>query len=343
MSNNDRLRVGMIGVGGFGGARRNWIRETNLFEIAAAYDLNPDALRNAQEKDGAQPVESYDALLTDDSLEAIIISTGAKFHAEQVVAALERGRHVFVEKPLCSTTGEIRQIAEAQMRTGLIVGMGHHEHYGEVSSATMKKMVDAGELGTIVSIHATTCHSGGMVIKPGDWRGDADKNPGGMLFQCGVHKFHEMMFYFGPIVEVTSMMRYDANPNTKTADVATCLLRFENGIIGTLNAYHITPYRHFFHIYGTEKNLYRDELGREGIRLYQQRIAPNNDGSNEKIEPIELPGKDDLTTGLRNFYEAVRKGGEPYPSWRDGARAVAVVFAAEESTRSGRCVKVEQF
>jgi len=334
---NKRLKVGMVGVGGFGGHRRGLMRETGLFELVAAYDHNPDALAAAQREDGAQPVASYEALLATPGIEAVIISTGAKFHAEQSLAAMDRGLHVFVEKPLCATPQEVEALLAAQKRSRVVVGLGHTDHGNEARSRTIKKLLNEGKLGSIAAVEVTTAHSGGLEIKPGDWRGDPDKNPGGMLFQCGVHKLHELMYYFGPIVEVFAWMRYEVH-TTKTADTAQCLLRFASGLTATLNAYHVTPYRHTVSIFGTAKNLYW-EMGAYGdpdLLVTQER----GNCTREPRLPVVLEGEGDAGGSLRSFYRAVREGGEPYPSLRDGARAVAVVFAAEESAKTGRPVQV---
>ncbi|MFP4541800.1 MAG: Gfo/Idh/MocA family protein, partial [Opitutales bacterium] len=248
----DRLKVGMVGVGGFGRTRRKSLRESGCYDIVAAYDLSADALAEAEREDGARPVASYEALLETPGLEAIVISTGGKFHAEQMLAAMDRGLPVFVEKPLCSTPDEMHALLDKQRETGLPVGLGHGDHSHDATSLTIKHLIESGALGTVATFEKTTCHSGGLLIQPGDWRGDPQKNPGGMLFQCGVHGLHELMFYFGPVRKVGCMMRYDANPNTGTADVAHCLLEFDSGLIGTLSAYHVTPYRHRFDILATK-------------------------------------------------------------------------------------------
>ena len=341
MDTQRKLRVGMIGVGGFGGARRAFMRETGLFEIAAAYDVNSDALVQAQKEDGARPVASYEELLKVPGLEAMVISTGAKYHAEQVIAAAEKGLAVYVEKPLCSTPSEVQQLLAVWRRTGVVIGVGHSDHFSQGASATIRKRIADGELGTIVAVEATTCHSGAFHIKPGDWRGDPEKNPGGMLFQCGVHKLHELMFYCGPVKRVSCMMRYDVHAATQTADAAVCTLEFANGVVGTLNAYHVTPYRHFVHVYGTKMNLYEEDRGWEGKTLTAQKAAPNYDGSAEAWEKLDIPRMDDRLGSLRSFHKAVLEGGMPYPSIVDGARAVNVIFAAEESARTGRAVEVD--
>jgi predicted dehydrogenase len=330
--------VVQVGVGGFGACRRERMRETGLFELAACYDLNPEAMEQCRKEDGARPVRSYRELLDTPGAEAAVIATGAKFHAAQVLAALERGLHVFVEKPLCSTPRELEALLEAQKRTGLVVGVGHDDHAHSAVSLTIKRLVDRGAFGKLASFEMTTAHSGAFLIKPGEWRGDPKKNPGGMLFQCGVHGLHELMFYFGPVARVSCVLRYDVH-TTATADVANCLLELEGGLTGTLNAYHVTPYRHTLFLFGTKMNLYRDDrhFG-EGTRIFTQ--TGGLDGGSQPLVPLDIKGKDDPCGNLRSFYKAVMEGGTPYPSLLDGARAVAVCFAAERSARTGRMLPI---
>lgn len=335
-----KLKVAMVGVGGFGGYRRERMRETGLFELVAAYDLNPNALADAERVDGARAVGSYDELLATPGIEAMMISTGGKFHAEQTIAAMERGLHVFVEKPLCSTRDEVFAMLEAQRRTGRVVGVGHNDHRHDAAAAEIKRLVDSGELGNLATFEMVTAHSGGLEIKPGDWRGDPEKNPGGMLFQCGCHALHELLFLFGPIKSVTARMRYDVH-TTQTADVAHCILEFDSGLIGTLSAYHVTPYRHTLNLYGTKKNLYCDgrcpAYGDPSYVALQER-------SNCQAEPhlpYSLPDEKDTCGGLKSFYQAINEGGAPYPSLLDGARAVMGVFAAEESAKTGHTVTID--
>jgi predicted dehydrogenase len=343
MSTNEKLRIAQVGVANFGGYRRERLRETGLFQFVTEYDINAEALAKAVKEDGAVAASSYEALIATPGVEAVIISTGAKFHAEQAIAAANRGLHVFIEKPLCATPQETRDLLAVQKKTGVVIGVGHGDHAHDAIAGTIKRYIDSGDLGTIATFEKTTAHSGGLQIKPGDWRGDPQKNPGGMLFQCGVHALHELMFYFGPVAEVSAMMRYDANPNTQTADVAICNLRFKSGLIGNLNAYHVTAYRHTFNIFGTKANLYRDErFYDEGTHLAIQRDFLDN--KKQPRERVEVTGTTDACGNLRSFYNAIRAGGgvEPYPSLKDGARAVAAVFAAEESAKTGRPVKVEE-
>jgi len=330
----------MIGVGGFGGARRQEMRQTGLFRIAACYDHNRDNALLCQKEDGAAIVDSYEQLLSFPGIEAIVISTGAKFHAEQTIAAARRGLHVFVEKPLCSTPQEVTDMMRAWKETGVVIGVGHGDHSNTALSRTIKRMLDDGTVGRPASFEATTAHSGGRVIKPGDWRGDPEKNPGGMLFQCGVHLLHELMYYFGPVARVYAQFRYDLH-TTQTADVANCIVTFASGLTGSLNAYHVTPYRHSLNIFGMKSNLYytNSHSPNETAKLFMQSVPPQFDGSTESVVPVPFEGGTPQGN-LKDFYRCVREGGLPYPSILDGARAVGVVFAAEESVKLGKPVDV---
>jgi predicted dehydrogenase len=332
------LRIAQVGVGNFGAYRRARLRETGLFTLIAAYDHNPEALAQCRQEDGAAPADSYEAMLETPGLEAVIISTGAKYHAQQIIAAVERGLHVFVEKPLCSTPEEVEQLLAVQRATGRVIGVGHTDHSHDAVARTTQHLLAHGELGVVAAVEATTAHSGGLFIQPGDWRGDPQKNPGGMLFQCGVHKIHELQFLFGPIVRVSAMMRGDVHA-TGTADVALCLLEFASGLVGTLHAYHVTPYYHTLHIFGTAATLYRESrFFDEGTTLRLQR--EHLDGKAQPREVVTVTGENDVCGNLRSFYRAIREGGEASPSLRDGAAAVNVVFAAEESARTGGAVEV---
>lgn len=340
MGADAKMKVGMIGVGKYGAVRRGHMRRTGLFEIVACYNRSAPAMEQCRKEDGARPTGSYEELLDTPGIEAMFICTGAMYHAEQTKQALEKGLHVFVEKPLCSTPDEMHELLALQRRTGLVVGVGHEDHGAHADSRLIKRMIDSGEMGAIVAFEKTTCHSGGFTIKPGDWRGDAGKNPGGMLFQCGVHGIHELMYYFGPIKSVFSRMKYDLH-TTPTADVAHCILEFDSGLLGTLSAYHITPYRHHLNIYGTKRNIYRDDKSWMETPVFEMQDIGHNNEKEPRI-PIVLAEKTDPTGHIRSFYNAVRHGGTPYPSIIDGARAVAVVFAAEESAKTGRTVEVER-
>ncbi len=337
--NDSKLKVAMVGVWNFGKYRRDRMRETGLFEIAALCDRNPEWLAAAaSEENGPPTFADYSEMLRHPGLEAVVISTGADSHARLALAAMHAGLHVFVEKPLCASPAECSQLRQAQRQTGRVVGVGHNHCPSDGLLRLAKEYWENGRLGTLVAYEANSSHSGGLEIRPGDWRGLADRNPGGMLFQCGVHMLHALQFLFGPVAAVQAMMRYDANPNTQTADASNVLLRHKDGLVGTLNCYHVTAYCHELRLFGTKGNLYLNTHSRQAWFQPRRRNEP------EPREPIAVPPNDPEhdRANLIEWYRAIRQGRSHHPNLEEGIRAVSPVFAAEMAAREGREIRLDR-
>lgn len=332
------IRIGMVGVGRFGTHRRKTLRQAGRFDLVACCDRDPAALQEACEEERARPFDSMDRMLGAADLEAIMVSTGADSHASLALQAMNAGKHVFIEKPLCSTLEEVGALRETQRRTGAVVGLGH-AHVDLVPSVRLVRTLgETGRLGTLVCYEENSSHSGGLEFRRDEWRATRARNPGGMLFQCGVHALHGLVHLFGPVRSLSAMMRYDANPATETADAACVLLRHTSGMIGTLNCYHVTAYCHEFRIFGTRGNAYIDTF--TGAADFQ----PRKRGGIENREPVELdPLADDAP--VRNLLEwarAIRTGTDPSPSLDDGMNAVLPVFAAQRAADERREVLLEE-
>lgn len=340
----NRIMVGQAGVGGFGRRRRGFLRESGLFELVACYDIDAEAMRACREEDGAQPEESFDALIDRQDIEAVVISTGARFHAQQAIAAMDQGKHVFIEKPLCSTADEMKAILEKQNETGLAIGTGHHDLVHDEVPATIKRHIDTGELGVITAFEAMTASSGGLACGADSWRAAEGLNPGGMLFQCGIHKIHELRYYFGEVTSVSCFMRYDLRPEIKVADSAICTLLFDSGAYGTLHAHYVTPYRHTMTIMGTKANLlFENRFGHGGKHLWRQNQRERFDGGYEPRLELAFDCTTDWCGNLKAFHRMIRTGEAAYPSNRDAAEALKVVLAADESAaRQGAPVAIDE-
>lgn len=330
------LNIGMIGVANYGKHRRHLLRKAGAFRLVAVSARKPDVLAQVAAEENATPYPDFDTMLKHPGLEGVVICTGADTHASLTIAALRAGIPVFVEKPLCPTAAEVEELRRVQRETGLPVALGHNHCPSDGLMKLMRDYIQSGKLGTVATYEANTSHSGGLEIKPGDWRALADRNPGGMLFQCGVHALHDINWLFSPVTAVQAMMRYDANPITETADVSNVLLRHANGLIGTLNCYHITGYCHEIRIFGTKGNLYCDTFERKA--WFQKR----DNGPREERVPVEIPASDPNHNyaSLIEWHDAIRAGKPLYPGLEDGARAVMPVFAAEIAAKERREVAV---
>ena len=332
MNDAKKLVIGMVGVANFGAYRRARLRDAGCFALVAVCDRQSDWLARAAQEENARAYDDFEAMLGHPGLEGVVISTGADSHARFAIAAMKKGLHVFIEKPLCCSVAEVQALRQAQRETGRVVGVGHNHCASDGLLNLAKRYIEEGRLGTVVAFEENSSHSGGLEIKPGDWRGLAGRNPGGMLFQCGVHALHALAYLFGPADAVQAMMRYDANPNTETADAANVLLHCRSGLIGTLNCYHVTAYCHELRIFGTKGNLYLDT--HKNLAWFQ----PRQRNAVEEREPVAVPpaSPEHAHANVLSWYHGIRQGTPVYPGLEDGIAAVLPVFAAEQSAREKR-------
>jgi predicted dehydrogenase len=323
----ERIRIGQVGVANFGAYRRQAINDSGRFHLAALCDLNGAALSSAAAQEQATPYSKFHQMLRHPELQGIVICTSADSHADLALAAMRAGKHVFIEKPLCCSVQEVLALRQAAAQTGRIVGVGHDHCPSNPIYLTARAFIDEGRLGTVVAFEENSSHSGGLEIQPGDWRGLADRNPGGMLFQCGVHALHGLAYLFGSPCAIQASMRYDANPNTQTADAATVLLRYPGGLIGTLCCYHVTGYMHELRIFGTKGNLYFD------THLKQGWFQPRRRNEVEDRQPLSMPVESPTHrfANLLSWADGIQKGTRVYPGLEDGIVAVLPVFAAEKA------------
>ncbi|MHC4756145.1 MAG: Gfo/Idh/MocA family protein [Planctomycetota bacterium] len=155
---NERLTIGMIGVGGMGkGHLGNMIkfRQAGLVNIAAVCDVDEKRLAGAIELAGAEvePYRDYRYILGRKDIDAVLIATPDHWHAVQAVHACEAGKHVFVEKPISVTIEEGKAIVAAAKRYKRVVQVGSQSRSAKPAHDACK-YIRNGMLG---KVHKVTC------------------------------------------------------------------------------------------------------------------------------------------------------------------------------------------
>ena len=310
--------------------------------------------------------ESFDEMVKDPSIDIIDVCTPNIYHYDMVMAALENGKHVYCEKPLCETAARSKAVFERAMASGLICGMVFNNHHlAAVKRA--KQLIDDGRLGRIISynfeyLHDSCTHEG----KPIGWKQNADIcGDGGVLFDLGSHIIDLAVMLCGRISSVIgrSQIAYPSHPDkngeewvTNASEAFYMITRSECGAMGTLTASKIakgTGDGLSFEIYGT-KGALKFSLMEPGKLHFFDATAPASPiGGTAGFTTIECGGSYPAPGGifpspkapagwlrghLENMYrylEAVTNGTTPSPSFEDGAYVSAVMDAALRSDRSG--------
>ncbi len=145
-----KTRVAVIGAGNMG---RNHLRNYFLlpeFELVGLADIDPDTKALAAEYK-AQHFTDFGKMLDELKPDAVSIVVPTPFHAKVATAALERGIHCLVEKPIASTVAEADALIKLAKKQGVVFTVGHIEHYNPLIRK-LKKMVDDGKVGKVTSV-----------------------------------------------------------------------------------------------------------------------------------------------------------------------------------------------
>jgi predicted dehydrogenase len=243
---NKPLRVAVIGAGSISDVHLQAYADNQEVELTAICDKNEARAKEKAAAFGAKRTYTdYRELLADSSIDAVSICTWNNSHAEISIAALEAGKHVLCEKPLCKTVEEAKQVEKAVHRSGKVLQVGFVRRYAD-NVQLLRKFLDAGDLGGIYYAKASYLRRLG---NPGGWFSDIERSGGGPLIDIGVHVIDLCWYLMGRpkavsvsgntykklgnrahIKNLSFYQAADYDPsNNDVEDLANALIRFENG------------------------------------------------------------------------------------------------------------------
>lgn len=323
------LKTAIIGMGRWGQVLVDSVQGRNDAGIrfVAGCTGRPERAAEWAARQGVRILPDFAAVLADPEVEAIAIASPHKMHAEQVIAAAAAGKHVFVEKPFTLTKECAAAAVDACRKAGVVMALGHNRRFLP-AVAEMKRMIAAGEIGTILHLEGQFSGPSAAAFKPGMWRADRSESPLGGMGGMGIHMVDMMVNLAGPIAEVTCTSVARALDNGLD-DTTAALFRFASGATGTFATLALAPRMWRVGVFGTDAWVVLH--GHENLVTCtragdpQERVFPKVD-----IEAAELEA----------FAKAVA-GGPAYPLPADEAiHGVAVFEAMIGAAASGSTYRV---
>lgn len=231
-STSEKKRVGIAGYGVVGKRRRLHIDETADLRTVAVCDQNFHEATTLP--DGLRAYPNYCDLLTHEQLDAVFISLPNYMAPEVTIAALQRGLHVFCEKPPGRTVADIeRVISEERARPGVVLKYGFNHRYHDSVREGMR-LVGSGRLGEIINLRGIY---GKSTIVPfaKSWRAERRYAGGGILLDQGIHMVDLIRLFGGDFPHVHSHVTNDYWKED-VEDNAYALMRGENGRVAILHS-----------------------------------------------------------------------------------------------------------
>ncbi len=288
------LRAASIGLGWWSDELAKAIQgRSDKIQIASCYSRSGEKRSAFADRFGTDQHESYEAVLADPDIDAVILTTPHSLHAEHVIRAAAAGKQVFVEKPFTLTAETGRQAAAACATAGVVLAVGQNRRFSAVAAALMR-MLDAGAFGTVLHAEANFSGMGALNYTPDRWRADRTESPGGGIAGMGVHLIDLMCALFGPVAKVNAQAKRRA-AQVDIDDTTSALFDFASGPTGYLGTMAACPNTNSLNVYGTDANAFclvdADQMSVQ---------APG-----ERPEPRVLQPVDTLKAELEEFADAV--------------------------------------
>jgi predicted dehydrogenase len=325
------LRVGCIGMGWWSDVLADAIKRSGKIEIVSCFTRSEDKRKAFAKKYGCKPAASYETMLADPAIEAVINTTPNDVHLQTTRQAAEAGKHVFLDKPIANSVSDGRAITEVCRTAGVILALGYQRRR-ESHFRWIKKQIDAGVFGKLVNAEANISRDRLGKIDLSSWRYQAAGMPGGVMLQIGIHYTDVLEYLIGPVVAVRGQFAQLVLPGDNP-DVASLILEHESGALSTLNASYASASEYYLmNIYGKDASAYYDLHG--GLRLLKR--------GEDRAAPVTTGKNDTFVEELEEFAAAIRGNGRPEVGGEYATRSLAVVRAGILSAREGRRVEVAE-
>lgn len=332
----ERVRIGVIGLGWFGEIHCDAIVGIPNMELAALCTRTQSRLEDLGRKYGVSALYTdYNELLADPEIDAVSIVTMWDQHTAPTLAALEAGKHVFLEKPMASTVEDCTAICAAAERAKGFLMVGHICRFNPRYAAA-KREIDAGKIGKIVALSSRR-------NIPAAWTPEI-LNKIGPIIGDAIHDT-DLMLWFTGAKAVSAYAQTVSVRGLKYPDIGQTMYRFDSGATATLETVWCMPEKTPFDIdermsiIGTEGFIHVQDTfpnigiaSAEGFRSPDTTYWPTLHGT--------MTGA--LTAELGYFARCVQEGRRPdIITPEESMAAVRTTLAAEESAATGKIVTLD--
>ncbi len=333
MSQSDKIRWAVIGLGWFGEVHADNLAEMPEIELAALCTRRPERLNEVGDRLGVKlRYTDYRELLADPEIDVVSITTHINNHRDIAIDALRSGKHVLLEKPMAPTLADCEQIVEAAGHAAGFLMVGHICRF-DPRVTIAKQAIDEGRIGKIISMHARRNLSKAI--------GETVLDDISALMGDGIHDA-DLMLWFSQ-AKVSTVYAQEVHPGqNKYPDAGWSIARLDNGAVAVVESvWHLpetTPYTidARMEIIGTEGALYINcgEAGlaihdAQGVKMPDTMYWPRPFGNYFGV----------LQAELRYFADCVRRGQAPQRiTPAESCAAVAWMAAATESARTGSVI-----
>ena len=286
------IKAASVGLGWWSDELAKSIQDkSKKIKIVSCYSRSKKKRINFSKKFKTKYHNSYNALIKDKNIDAILLTTPHSLHAKHAIQALQNDKHVFVEKPIATKSNDAKKMLFTAKRYNKTLAVGHNRRFSSVFNY-INNLNKQNKIGKILHIDANFSAPGALNYKKNYWRANRKESPGGAIAGLGIHMIDLMCFFGGKIKSIQSLVRkYAVKVNMD--DTTSAIFEFNNKCTGNLTTIFACPYISTFNIFGTNMNIF-SKIDNNKITIFNK---------NGKIKKLNLIQKDTLFLELQEFAE----------------------------------------
>ena len=329
-----QINIGVVGCGYWG---PNLIRNFNALSgcnVSLACDLNKDRLAHISKLyQNLEVTDNFEKMVNSSEIDAIAVATPVWTHYDLAKQALQKGKHVFMEKPMASTSAQCRELNQLAAQNGLTILVGHTYLYS-TPIRKIKEIVNSGNFGPLLYISSQRLNLG--------------------LFQKDINVAWDLaphdisiILYIMDASPLAVNCQGKAHYSETIEDVTNMSLTFANGGFATIQSSWLDPskVRRMTFVGKKQMILFDDNEPLEKIKIYDKRVEvpPHYDTYAEfhysyhygDMHAPYINQVEPLKTECEHFLDCIRNGTKPVTSGEEGLQVVQILEAATESIKNG--------
>jgi predicted dehydrogenase len=340
------LNVGVVGLGWVAGAHIETFKSVqgaNVTVVCSRRELKESDLTK-QYGIPLKAYTSYEAMLADPEVDVVDICTPHPQHAQQAIAAAKAGKHLIIEKPICLTFEEAKEIRKAIRKAGVSVCVCFEARYSQHFNL-VRSCIDQGLLGELHFGEVDYYHGIGPWYKQYTWNIKKDFG-GSSLLTAGCHALDGLLYFMNaPVEEVTTYGSRSRNAAFQPYEYDTTtvtILKFKGGKAGKVASVVdcLQPYYFHIHLVGSSGSLLDNRIYSEKMKgmtkerwsVLETSLIDSGDVSDHPYQPQFQAFVDSLA----------RKEPMPLTDFETAFESHRVVFAADLSAKEKRSVKLSE-
>ncbi|HXG37244.1 MAG TPA: Gfo/Idh/MocA family oxidoreductase [Bacteroidota bacterium] len=333
------IGIAVIGYGYWGPNLIRNFQEVGGFGPIVCCDVNEQRLARAKSRNpNIQVTKEYREVLSNPTIDAVAIATPVGTHYELARAALNAGKHVLIEKPMCMNTAQAEELVSLASKQGVVLMVDHVFVYNPAVEK-MKEIVASGKLGKLFYIDSVR-------INLGLFQHDVN-----VVWDLAPHDLSIVDYLIGKLPKSVAAFG-SVHANHDIEDVAYLNIDFGDGLVANFHVNWLSPVkvRHMI-IGGSQRSLiYNDLDSSEKVKVYDRGIDVANSTEERRAVLIsyrsgdvwspKLSSEEPLARMATHFFDCIRNGTTPITDGQAGLRVVQILEAAQRSIKAqgGRVV-----